>query len=166
MTPKEFVSKFYPYAKEAEGETGFSAIAVLAQGALESGWGKAIQGNMIFGIKSKNDGEGQLITTTEYSQKSDLKFPVIISITPVVRNGKNYFKYIIKDWFRKYDTPKESFVDHVKFFLENKRYSEALKVRGDYNRFFEEISRAGYATDPEYANTLKAVAKTVIKNMP
>lgn len=163
MTPTEFVKAFHPYAKEAECETGFSAIAVLAQGALESGWGKAIKNNAIFGIKSKKPGEGQLITTTEYSQKSDLKFPVIISITPVVRGGKNYFKYIVKDWFRKYDTPKESFVDHVQFFLENKRYAEAVKVRGDYNRFFEEIAKAGYATDPNYANTLKAVAKTVIK---
>ena len=90
---------------------------------------------------------------------------MIISITPVDKSGKTYFKYIVKDWFRKYDTPKESFVDHIKFFLENKRYAEAVKVRGDYNRFFEEISKAGYATDPSYSDTLKAVAKTVIKAM-
>jgi flagellar protein FlgJ len=163
MTQREFVKAFHTYAKQVEEETGFSAIAVLAQAALESGWGKHIVGNMIFGIKSKKPGEGQLITTTEYSQKSDLKFPVIISITPVEKSGKTYYKYIIKDWFRKYDTPKESFVDHTNFFLENKRYAEAVKVRGDYNLFFEEISRAGYATDPSYADTLKAVAKTVIK---
>ena len=164
MTPKEFVSKFYPDAKEAEVETGFSAVATLTQGALESGWGKSMPGNMMFGVKAKK-GEGQLLPTTEYSVRSDLKFPEIISITPVVRNGRSMFKYKIKDWFRKYDTPKECFVDHVQFFLNNPRYAEAVKVRGDYNKFFEEIAKAGYATDPSYSDTLKAVAKTVIKNI-
>lgn len=45
----------------------------------------------------------------------------------------------------------------------NKRYAKALTVKDDYNRFFEEIAKAGYATDPNYAKTLKAVSKSITK---
>jgi len=163
MTPKDFVAAFLPDAKQMEAETGFSAIAVLTQGALESGWGKFMPGNMMFGVKDTDgvNGNEQLLTTTEYSRRSDLKFPIIISVTPCLRNGQKYFKYKIKDYFRKYDTVKDCFVDHIKFFQTNPRYATALKVRGDANLFFDEISKAGYATDPNYSDTLKAVAKSV-----
>lgn len=165
MTPQSFVKKYLPFAQETQTKTGISAIAILAQAAVESGWGEAAPGNMFFGVKDTDglNGNEQLLTTTEYSRRPDLKFPEVISITPVVRGGKKYFKYKVKDYFRKYDTPEECFTDHARFFFDNPRYAAALQVKNDANQFIDAIARAGYATDPGYASLLKAVAGKIEK---
>jgi len=167
MKPSEFVAAYGPFAKQTEEKTGISAIAILAQAALESGWGKAAPGNMFFGVKDTDgvNGNEQLLTTTEFNKRSDLKFPEIISITPVIRNNQKYFKYIVKDYFRKYDTPEACFTDHTKFFFQNKRYATALIVKSDPYKFIDEIAKAGYATTPDYASNLKLVAKMIEKLM-
>ena len=167
MKPIDFVKKYAPEALKIEKELGFSAVAQLTQGALESAWGEMAPGNSFFGVKDTDgvNGNEQLITTTEYSSRQDLKFPVIISVEPVMRNGRKMFKYKVKDYFRKYATPADCFRDHVQFFEKNKRYAEALKVKGNHARFFEEIAKAGYATAPDYADTLKAVSESILKFM-
>lgn len=167
MTPKEFVKEYLPEAQKAQVDTGISAIAILAQAALESGWGKAAPGFMFFGVKDTDgvNGNEQLLTTTEYSRRSDLKFPEIISITPVIRNGQKWFKYKVKDYFRKYNSAAECFTDHGQFFLSNPRYKEALKVKEDADKFIDEIAKAGYATDPNYSTLLKSISKTIQKNI-
>lgn len=163
MTPGEFIKKYLPFALETQDKTGISAVAILAQAALESGWGEKAPGNMFFGVKDTDgiNGNEQLLVTTEYSRRADLKFPEIISITPVERNGVKYFKYVVKDYFRRYETPEECFTDHASFFFRNPRYAKALEVKYDPIRFIEEIAKAGYATDPGYADTLKKVAMTI-----
>lgn len=97
MKPKDFVEKYYPFAKQTQDKVGISAIAILAQAAVESGWGEHALGNMFFGVKDTDgvNGNEQLLTTTEYSKKDTLKFPVIISkiFDPV----KKLYKYIVKD---------------------------------------------------------------------
>lgn len=165
MTPKDFVNQFYPFAKMTQDKTGITAIAILAQAAVESGWGKAAPGNMFFGVKDKDgiNGNEQLLTTTEYSRRNDLKFPEILSITPVVLNGEKYFKYRVRDYFRMYSTPEECFTDHANFFLKNSRYAAALEVKEDTYKFIDEITKAGYATDPNYAKILKSAAKMIEK---
>ncbi len=167
MRPKEFVQKYYPFAKQTEQKIGISAIAILAQAALESNWGKAAPGNMFFGVKDTDgiNGNEQLLTTTEYSRSANLKFPEIISITPVIRNGQKWFKYKVKDYFRKYDTPEQCFTDHGNFFLKNKRYAKALAVKNDPYKFIEEVAKAGYATAPNYASILKSVARMIEKHI-
>jgi flagellar protein FlgJ len=122
---------------------------------------------MFFGVKDTDgiNGNEQLLQTTEYSRRADLKFPEIISITPVIRNGEKYFKYVVKDYFRKYNTPEECFTDHTKFFFENKRYKKALEVKNDPYKFIEEIAKAGYATAPNYAEMLTKVAKMIEKEV-
>lgn len=168
MTKQAFVDHYGPFAIASEKETGISAIAQLSQGALESAWGKIAPGNMLFGVKDTDgiNGNEQLLTTTEYSRNANAKFPNIISVTPVMRNGQKWYKYKIKDYFRKYPTPKESFVDHASFFIKNKRYAKALTVKHDPYKFIEEIAKAGYATDPNYATTLKSIAKSIEKIIP
>lgn len=163
MTPIEFVTKYYPFAKKVQDNTGLSAVAILTQCVLETGWGQNAPGNMMFGVKDTDgiNGNEQLITTTEYSKVDTLKFPVIIS--KVYNATTKFWKYIIKDYFRKYNTPEESFNDHAVFFQKNSRYKKAWEVRTDYNLFFEEIAKAGYATDPNYATLLKQIAKTIVK---
>ena len=168
MTKQAFVNYYSPFALASEKETGIPAIAQLAQGALESAWGKIAPGNMLFGVKDTDgvNGNEQLLTTTEYSRNANAKFPNIITVTPVIRNGQKWYKYKIKDYFRKYPTPKESFVDHANFFIKNKRYAKALAVKHDSYKFIDEIAKAGYATDPNYAATLKSIAKSIEKLMP
>jgi flagellum-specific peptidoglycan hydrolase FlgJ len=163
MKPKEFVAKYYPFAKITQTKTGINAIAILAQGALESGWGEVAPGNMIFGVKDTDgiNGNEQLITTTEYTRSLKNPMPVHISSIPVVRNGIKMFKHKGQDYFRKYNTPEESFTDHAVFFIKNKRYAKALLVKSDPYKFIDEIAAANYATDPDYAKTLKEVAKMI-----
>ena len=165
MIPKLFVEKFLPFAKETERKTGISAIAILAQAAVESAWGDAAPGNMFFGVKDTDgiNGNEQLLITTEYSRRADLKFPEIISVTPIVRNGQKMFRYRIKDYFRKYESPEQSFTDHTQFFLKNARYKEALEVKSDPIKFSQAIAKAGYATDPNYSDTLIGVINTIKK---
>ena len=163
LTPEEFVRLLYPYAKETEDKTGMSAIAILAQAALESGWNSACPGFSYFGIKDTDglNGNEQLLTTTEYSRRADLKFPQIISVTPTVRNGQKYFKYIVKDYFRKYESPEECFTDHANFLIRNPRYSKALEVKSDPIAFVKAIAVAGYATAPDYAQTLTSICNRI-----
>lgn len=167
MKPSEFVKQFHPFAKATEIKVGISAVAILAQAALESGWGKAAPGNMFFGVKDADgiNGNEQLLLTTEFSRRADLKFPEIISVTPVVRNGQKWFRYRVKDYFRKYSTPEECFTDHANFFKRYKRYARAMTVAGNPYLFIDEIAKAGYATDPNYAESLKAVARTIEKHI-
>lgn len=163
MKQTEFVLLYYPHARETESKTGISSIAILAQAALESAWGKAAPGNMFFGIKDTDgkNGNEQLLITTEYSRRNDLKFPEIISITPVVRSEQKWYKYVVKDYFRKYNTAEESFTEHAMFFLRNNRYATALTFRKDPYQFIDAVAKAGYATDPSYAETLKSVARRI-----
>jgi flagellar protein FlgJ len=165
MTPKEFTKKYFPFAKAVEAKKGISAVFILAQSALETGWGKSALGNMMFGVKASANTppeKKQLITTTEILNNPNAKFPQIISKTKRT-DGK--YKYVVKDWFRKYATPEESFADHADFFFKNPRYSAALKVKENPNLFAEEISKAGYATAPNYAAQLKTLIKMVEKEV-
>jgi flagellum-specific peptidoglycan hydrolase FlgJ len=165
MTPKEFVGKYKGFAQETENKTGISKVAILAQAAVESAWGKVAPGNMFFGVKDTDgvNGNEQLLTTTEYSLRPNVKFKNLISCVPVIRKGVKMFKYTIKSYFRKYTTPEESFTDHAKFLLTNPRYATALSVKNDAYKFIDELAKAGYATGPNYAELLKDVCKTIEK---
>ncbi len=166
MTPKDFVKKYKPFALESEKKTGISHLFTLAQAALESGWGERGVGNNFFGIKAAEDtpaNKKQLFKTTEVLNAPNLgyKFHQVMSIYQLP-SGK--YKYEVKDWFRKYDTPEECFTDHAEFFFRNKRYAKALLVRNDPYKFAEEVAKAGYATATNYAKILKDVIKTIENN--
>ena len=159
MTPTEFLKVYSPFAEETQRKYGVPAKVTLAQAALESGWGKHAPGFNFFGVKA---GEKQLLRTTEYLKTPDVKFPEVISITP--ENGK--YKYIVKDYFRKYKTPGDSFDDHAQFLLVNPRYKAAFAFTNNPEQFINEIAKAGYATDSKYAEKLNKLAsglESVIK---
>lgn len=164
MTPKEFVKKYKPFALETERKTGISYLFILAQSALETGWAKSIPDNNMFGVKAKAGTppeKRQLVVTKEVLSSPNVAFPEIIRITKR-EDGK--YLYEVKDWFRKYDSPEESFTDHANIFVNNKRYAKALLVRNDPYKFAEEVAKAGYATEPTYAERLKGVIRTIEKN--
>lgn len=165
MTPKEFIKQYKPFALETERKTGISHLFTLAQAALESGWGERGVGNNFFGIKVPKNlvsntpaNKKQLFKTTEVLNAPNLgyKFPQVMSIYQLP-SGK--YKYEVKDWFRKYDTPEECFTDHAQFFFKNKRYAKALLVKADPYKFAEEVAKAGYATATNYADSLKKIIK-------
>lgn len=169
MRPNDFVSAYLPYAMETEAATGISAAAILAQAALESGWGEKAPGNMFFGVKDPDKGKtgkGQLVVTTEYLRKPDLHhlFPEVISV--VWSDKYKKWKYTVKDWFRKFDTPAGSFLEHAQLFTKNPRYANAVANGKDVELFFREVQKAGYATAPNYADVLIAVARTIKRNLP
>lgn len=154
MTPKAFKSKYMPFALQTQQKSGIDAYAILAQSAVETGWGEKAPGNMMFGIKDTDgiNGNEQLITTTEYLKNPNGKFPKVISV--IWQPAKRLYKYIVQDWFRKYPSPEVSFTDHANFFLKNPRYADALRVKHDAKFFIKAIAKAGYATDPNYADLL------------
>ena len=60
--------------------------------------------------------------------------------------------------FRAYASPAESFADYVRLLKQNPRYRQVLEAGGDVRRFAGALQRAGYATDPRYADKLSAIA--------
>ncbi len=168
LSPRDFVHKYWRYAQQTQKKTGISAIAILAQAAVESGWGEHAPGNMLFGIKAKASDpprKRQLLTTTEYlkSPEQGHRFPKVLSITEV---KPGLWKYRVKDWFRRYRTAKGSFDDHAQFFLTNLRYAEAVRVGADPLAFLREVARAGYATDPNYFDLLAKVVRMIERYRP
>lgn len=174
MKPKDFVAAYGPQAKATFDKTGIAPEIILSQAAVESAWGEKAPGNMFFGVKDFDGANGneQLVTTFEYNSKADrtaeqVGLVSITSVTPVVLNGKKYFKYTGKSYFRKYNNAEESFTDHARVFLTTKlkggalRYAAALAVKDNPDAFFVEIQKAGYAASPIYAETLSKVCKTI-----
>lgn len=162
----DFVNAYLEHAKRSELRTGIPAVFSLAQSALESGWASAKPGNAMFGIKATGSwhGKKQLLTTREVflDRNQGRRFPEVISITPR-RDGK--FDYIVKDWFRAYDSPAESFDDHGTMLRGNARYAAAF-LTTDPREFARRIAAGGYATDPNYAASLINLIGELEKLMP
>ena len=161
MTAKEFIKQYKPFALETERKTGISYLFILAQAALESWWGERTFGNMLFGIKARPEtpaDKKQLLRTTEVLSSANAVFPKIFSIK---KRADGKYTYSVLDWFRKYETQEECFTDHAQFFFKNKRYAKALLVKSDPYKFAEEVAKAGYATAPNYADSLKKLIKTI-----
>lgn len=136
---KEFIGRVLPGAEAAYLETGVLPSLTLAQAILESGWGKASIGNNLFGIKANANwtGKKQLVRTAEY------------------KGGE---KYYTEAWFRDYDSIEASVIDHGKL-LTNPRY-EKVRTAKDYIEACTQLQAAGYATDPNYANSLIHLIET------
>jgi flagellar protein FlgJ len=146
-SPQEFVAAMLPMAEKAAEKIGVEARYLVAQAALETGWGKSIirqrdgsSSYNLFGIKTHNswDGESARVQTTEY------------------RGGK-----AVKEAasFRAYDSYAQSFEDYVSFLQNNGRYQGALNATDNPERFVRELQRAGYATDPQYARKVAQIAR-------
>lgn len=141
---QSFVESIKPYANWAAGVLGVDAKALMAQAALETGWGKHVlqdeQGNSsfnLFNIKASRGWSGDVVTydTTEYE-------------------GNN--AYTENAAFRRYNSLFESFSDYVDL-MRKPRYQDALSVGEDGAQFAEQLQRAGYATDPDYAKKIRSI---------
>lgn len=146
-SPQEFVATMLPMAEAAAEKIGVDPRYLVAQAALETGWGKSIirtgdgqSSHNLFGIKSHNswNGESARVLTTEYKGGK------------AVREAAN---------FRAYDSYAQSFDDYVSFLQNNGRYEKALNVTENPERFVKELQQAGYATDPNYARKISQIAR-------
>ncbi len=144
-SPEHFVNQLWSHAKRASEQLGVEPEVILAQAALETGWGKHIiksndgqSTHNLFNIKADKSWDGEL------AQIGTLEF----------RNG-----VVVKEpaKFRSYDSFQQSFDDYVSFLQNNPRYRDALQQTGDSEQFIEAIHKAGYATDPAYADKIKRI---------
>lgn len=146
---EQFVQTMLPMAEKAAKRLGVEARYLVAQAALETGWGKSMirhkdgsNSHNLFGIKATGwRGESAQATTTEY-----------VGGKPVKEVAG----------FRAYDSFEHSFNDFVNLLESNGRYRKALEVAsasGDSERFVRELQNAGYATDPQYARKISQIAR-------
>jgi len=139
---RDFVSRMWTHAVDAARATGIRPQFMVGQAALESGWGKheirnadGTRSHNLFGVKAGRDWTGPVVekTTTEYvngvAQKTTAKFRV-------------------------YSSYAESFQDYAKLLQGNSRYAGVLNHAQDAAGFARGLQKAGYATDPAYANKL------------
>jgi flagellar protein FlgJ len=130
---------------EAAKRLGLKPQALIAQAALETGWGQHLMrktdgspSNNLFGIKADKrwGGDRVSVDTLEFEQGVSVKK---------------------RAHFRAYDSLRQSFEDYVSFLQSNPRYREALSATADTGRYFTALQEAGYATDPDYARKIEAV---------
>lgn len=143
-SPQDFLRVLRPQAEAAAAKLGFDPNVLLAQSALETGWGKRVPRHAdgrssynLFGIKAHGGWTGERVSvgTLEY------------------RNGVAQRER----WaFRSYPSPAESFQDYVEFLHRNPRYRDAL-ASPNSREFVRGLQRAGYATDPNYANKILSI---------
>jgi peptidoglycan hydrolase FlgJ len=147
----DFVSMHGDAAKRAEQATGIPATFMVAQAAHETGWGKkqirmADGSNSfnLFGIKATADWKGPVarITTTEYVDGLPKK---------------------MTQSFRAYSSYEESFADYARLMKTSPRYRDVVARADDATQFAQGLQRAGYATDPAYADKLGRVINTTLR---
>jgi len=143
MKPEDFINKYEHSVIEACAGTSIFPSVKMAQAALETGWGKSVPSNNLFGIKASGqpspywNGDSQISNTRE----------VIDGISG---------QYNLA--FRSYATVADSIRDHTYFLQTNKRYTNnGVFAAETPEAQCRALQSAGYATDPNYASTLISV---------
>lgn len=144
-SPEHFVRTLLPLAESVAGDSGIDPKVMVAQAALETGWGRhMIRGEQgeasfnLFGIKADSRWQGNSvdIQTTEYREGIAMKERAA---------------------FRAYPDYQSSFEDYVGFLERNPRYRDVLSVADDAEAFADGLQQAGYATDPAYGAKIRRI---------
>jgi flagellar protein FlgJ len=137
-----FVDRIRPHAERAARALGVPAEAIMAQAALETGWGRHVPQHAdgrpsfnFFGIKADAGWDGARLQKPTYE----------------VMGGR---LQSVNAAFRSYDSIGEAFDDYARFLQSNPRYADALRQGSDGEAFARGLQDAGYATDPAYADKL------------
>jgi peptidoglycan hydrolase FlgJ len=147
----DFLTKHHDAAKAAETQTGIPAAFMVSQAAHETGWGKSeirhADGSPsfnLFGIKAGANWKGKVaeVTTTEFVDGAPRK---------------------VTAKFRAYDSYADSFADYARLMKDSPRYREVVANAGSAQGFAQGLQRAGYATDPAYADKLTRVINTTLR---
>lgn len=144
---ENFIKTLRPHAEAAGARLGIDPGLLLAQAALETGWGKSVikesdgsSSHNLFGIKADQRWDGGAVTTGTLEYREGV----------AVRE---------KASFRAYESYTESFEDYVRFLAEQPRYKTALAHSAEPEKFAAALQQAGYATDPHYAEKIVAIYK-------
>ena len=131
FTREEYIQKYYQLAISEMQRSGIPASITLAQGCWESQNGNSVlatEGNNHFGIKCKSEWTGKKIYHDDDARH---------------------------ECFRKYEHAEASYIDHSNFLMSGSRYGFLFQLdRKDYNAWAYGLKKAGYATDPIYAERL------------
>ena len=136
----KFLNDYKDFAIQTQSKTKIPASVTLAQAALESGWGKYADGNNFFGIKGTGPAGSVLKYTKEYL------------------NGQ---MVQVKQYFRKYNSPLESFIDHAEFIMNSKWLNHAMQHTDSAFNFISALQAKPikYATDPQYVDKIMSIIK-------
>lgn len=134
-----FINSILPAAIQYGQRIGVDPRIIVAQAAHESAWGRSAPGNNYFGIKSHGKDGGQTFTTHE------------------VINGQ---RVKMNDSFRTFNSPSDSVAGYADFLTNNKRYQPMLAAQG-LDAQIDALGRSGYATDPNYADRIRSIAKNI-----
>lgn len=145
-SPKDFIDELRPLAEKYAKELGVKPEVLIAQAALETGWGKKIiktkqnSTHNLFGIKASTgwQGDSANVKTLEH------------------RNGEFQFE---RANFRAYNSFEQSFADYVAFIKGNSRYQNALDQTQDSIQYIQALQEAGYATDPKYTEKISSILR-------
>lgn len=152
-TSSDFIAKLLVPARIIGQNTGIPYMLILAQAALESGWGKreirtenGQQSFNVFGIKAGKNWKGKStnILTTEYIDGKEVK---------------------IKDSFRVYSSYMDAISDYSKLLTKNKRYRTVINAKSAEEAAIE-IQKSGYATDPNYSKKLTQLIQQFKQSIP
>jgi flagellar protein FlgJ len=144
-SPESFVRSIWPTAQRTADSLGIPPEALVAQAALETGWGAHVlrqaDGRSSFNLVNIKAhagwaGDTVQVATLEYRDGS------------TVRQTAD---------FRAYSSVAEAFADYADFLRRQPRYAEALNSGGDASAFLRSLQRAGYATDPAYADKVQRI---------
>jgi len=144
-SPQEFIQTLLPYAEKAAKRLGVGVKAVLAQAALETGWGQHVMPNSkgdsshnFFGIKADTRWDGDV------TRKNTLEYRNGIAAKEVAP-------------FRSYESLDAAFNDYVSFLKNSDRYGNAVEKNIDEKQWGYALQKAGYATDPNYGNKIASI---------
>jgi flagellar protein FlgJ len=147
-TQKNFIQGLWPQARQAAQQLGVDPTNLVAQAALETNWGRSLphdssghSSNNLFGIKA-----------------TDSQSPSVQAVTTEVTGGAVTSTTAA---FRSYADTTQSFQDYVSVLRSNPRYAAALNTGSDAQAFAAGLQRGGYATDPDYARKVSAVANNI-----
>ncbi len=144
--PQAFVQTLWPHAQRAAARLGISPRAIIAQAALETGWGRhqichddGRASFNLFGIKGGRSWQGERVEvpTTEFIAGQPQR---------------------LRDHFRSYPDLPSALADY-EALLNRPRYDGVRAAGTDEAASAEALAAAGYATDPRYADKLKAIMR-------
>lgn len=176
MKATDFILMLSPPTLQVEQETGLSHKAMIAIAAVETAWGDRVSRDVKTGETSNNycnikdsetdDWHGPFvdIVTTEFLTRQSVlnlrRHGVKINlISDYIYPGYTARVHLISR-FRKYLSPTESFQDFAHVVQSIPRYGIAWSVRTDPESFVKALHAAGYATDPNYSNTLISIIRS------
>lgn len=144
-SPAAFIEALQPQAERVAKSLGVDSRVLLSQAALETGWGQK--------VLQRADGTSSF---NFFNIKADANWRGAVVTVPTIeyRNGIAVRETAT---FRAYSSPQQSFSDYAKLIAENPRYQHALQRAADPRAYVHALARAGYATDPRYADKVLAV---------